>query len=61
MSSGKTISFTLNGALDFDSTAFTYSVVSMPTHGTLSDCLGGTSDLSCKYVAPSDLYWRGEI
>ena len=59
MRSGKTISFTLNGALDFDSTALTYSVVSMPTHGALSDCLGGTADLSCKYVAPSD--FTGEV
>ena len=51
--SGKAISFTLNGALDFDSTALTYSVVDMPTQGVLSGCLGGTVDISCKYVAPS--------
>ena len=31
----------------------TYSVVDMPTQGVLSGCLGGTVDISCKYVAPS--------
>ena len=52
--SGQSLTFNLNSALDFDSTTLTYSVVNMPTQGTLSECLGGTSDLSCLYVAPAD-------
>ena len=56
--SGQSLTFNLNSALDFDSTTLTYSVVNMPTQGTLSECLGGTSDLSCLYVAPADFMGR---
>ena len=56
---GKTITFTLNGALDFDSSSLTYNVVNAPVHGTLLGCLNGDNDLSCEYVAPSD--FEGEV
>ena len=57
--SGQSLTFNLNSALDFDSTALTYSVVDMPSQGTLSGCLGGTADISCSYLAPSD--FTGEV
>lgn len=46
--------FNLTAGADLDSDALTYQIVSSPLHGTLSNCLGGTSDLSCTYTPDQD-------
>lgn len=41
---------TLNPAIDAEGDALTYTLVTSPTLGTLSECLQGTNDLTCRYV-----------
>jgi alpha-tubulin suppressor-like RCC1 family protein len=41
---------TLAGAVDIDGDSLTYSTVINPSHGTLSNCLQGTSGLNCEYT-----------
>ena len=55
----KTHTIHLKGALDFDSTALTYTIVQAPTQGTLSGCLTSTNDLTCSYQVPSS--FTGEV
>ena len=56
---GKIHQVQLNPALDLDSPSLTYTLVQAPSQGTLSNCLNGTSDLTCSYQAPST--FTGEI
>ena len=49
----------LKAAIDSDSESFTYSMVSSPSQGTLSACLGGTNDLLCTYQPPMN--FTGEV
>ena len=39
---------------DLELDPLTYSLVDSPSQGTLSNCLGGTSILSCRYTPPTD-------
>ena len=59
LAQAKTHIIQLSPALDFDSSSLTYTIVQAPSQGTLSSCLGGTSDLNCSYQAPSN--FTGEI
>ena len=59
ISKNASISFELKAATDPDSTAFTYSLVGAVSGGTLSDCLGGTSDVVCSYTPATD--FKGEV
>lgn len=43
-------SFTLNGATDSDENNLSYTLVTSPTNGTLSNCLEGTDDLTCIFT-----------
>ena len=52
-------SIELDEALDLDSSSLTYTIVQSPSQGTLTNCLGGTTDLACSYQAPSD--FTGEV
>lgn len=44
----------LSPATDIDSSSIEYSLVATPTGGTLSNCLGGTNDLSCTFTPDID-------
>ena len=44
----------LSPALDPESDPLTYTLVAMPSSGTLQDCLGGTNDLECEFVPAAD-------
>ena len=46
--------FSLLAGTDLDGDSLTYSLVSAPAHGILSNCLGGTADLSCTYTPNSN-------
>ena len=46
--------FTLNGATDQAGDTLTYTLVNSPTSGTLTECLGGTSDLDCLFIPGPD-------
>ena len=59
LAQAKTHIIQLGSALDFDSSSLTYTIVQAPLQGTISNCLGGTTDLSCSYQAPSN--FTGEI
>ena len=59
ISKNASISFELKAATDPDSTAFTYSLVGAVSGGTLSNCLGGTSDVVCSYTPATD--FKGEV
>lgn len=48
--------FTLSPATDLDGDSLTYSIISGPSHGTLSQCLEGTADLTCTFN-PTDNYF----
>ena len=51
---GETSSLELIEATDSDeNTSLTYTLVQSPSGGTLSNCLGGTVDLSCDYLPNS--------
>lgn len=49
--------FTLTAGVDADGDPLTYLIVSGPSNGTLLNCLGGTSDLTCSYTP--DLNFNG--
>ena len=51
---GQVMTFALEAGRDWNNQALTYTVATAPVKGTLSDCLNGDSDLSCRYEAPSD-------
>ena len=39
---------------DLEGDSLTYSLVDSPSQGTISNCLGGTQDLTCEYTLPED-------
>lgn len=45
-----THNFSLVAGTDLDGDSLTYSIVSSPSNGTLSNCLASTNDLSCTYT-----------
>ena len=48
---GEVTSLSLEPGTDSESTSnLTYTLVDSPANGTLSDCLGGTSDIICNYT-----------
>ena len=51
------LNFSLAAATDLDPDTIVYEIVSGPSHATLLNCLGGTSDLSCSYTP--DLNYNG--
>ena len=55
----KSLSLNLLSGTDWEKSALSYSVVRSPTQGTLSACLGGTSDLLCTYQPPMN--FTGEV
>lgn len=54
-----TISFTLTGATDVDGDALTYTIISAPQSGQLTNCLGGTSSLNCDYIPATN--FNGQV
>ena len=48
------LELTLNGATDFEGDSLAYALVNSPTSGTLENCLGGTSDLTCSFTPVTD-------
>ena len=57
--SGDTLDFTLEAGGDWENDTLTYAVVDAPSTGTLSDCLGGTGDLNCRYTPMEN--FTGEV
>ena len=55
LAKGKKAVFHLAKAVDIDSTSLNYSLVSAPSQGTLSGCLGigGAGGIACTYSAPT--------
>ena len=45
---------TLKAATDPESDPLTYTLVAMPSSGTLQGCLGGTNDLVCEFIPAAD-------
>ncbi|OIQ20450.1 MAG: hypothetical protein BM556_00470 [Bacteriovorax sp. MedPE-SWde] len=50
------LSFTVNNATDIDSDTLTYSVVTSPSNGVLSNCLNSDGDLNCDYTPNPNYY-----
>lgn len=48
------LEFNLSGATDSSNDSLFYNLTSLPTAGTLTNCLGNTSDLSCLYSPPKN-------
>jgi len=44
------LDFTANAGSDVDLDALTYTIVSAPTKGSISNCMVGTNDLTCRYT-----------
>ncbi|MBI2522045.1 MAG: tandem-95 repeat protein [Bdellovibrio sp.] len=53
------ISFTLNGAIDYEGDPLTYHIDTLPTVGTLSNCLQYENDLTCDYLPPPN--FNGDV
>lgn len=48
--------FTLTAATDIDGDSLTYSIISGPSHGAISQCLGGTADLTCTFTPAANYF-----
>ena len=48
------LTLTLSAATDPENDPLTYTLVAMPSSGTLQDCLGGTNDLECEFIPAAD-------
>ena len=49
-------SFSINTGADIDGDAITYSIVTPPTHGSVTNCLGASSDVTCDYAPHSNYH-----
>lgn len=49
-------SFTLAAGTDIDGDALVYYLVSGPSHGTITGCLGGSANLNCTYTPASNYF-----
>ena len=48
------VTLRLSPGSDLEGDSLTYSLVDSPPQGTISNCLGGTQDLTCEYAFPED-------
>ena len=48
------VTLQLSSGNDLEGDSLTYSLVESPSQGTISNCLGGTQDLTCDYTLPED-------
>ena len=52
---GKKLAFTLRGAVDRDSSSFTYCLAQAPAQGTLSKCMSQTSSATCSLLCSASI------